>query len=188
MRRAIACAKTALGLAWPNPAVGCVIVKDGAVIAEAATAPGGRPHAEEIALAAAGAQAAGAEAFVTLEPCAERSNGTDSCSARLAAAGVRRVVFACANPHALSAGGGPERMAKAGIMVEGGLLAEEAAWLYRGFWRRLETGLPLVEAAAGPDGFDGLFEPAPGESLDEALRRYGRAGYGLLWTPLQRSR
>jgi diaminohydroxyphosphoribosylaminopyrimidine deaminase/5-amino-6-(5-phosphoribosylamino)uracil reductase len=132
MRRAIALARGRLGRTGENPAVGCVIVKDGEVVAEAATAEGGRPHAEEQALAAAGEMARGAVAYVTLEPCAERSNGTASCSARLVAAGVSRVVYACDHPHHLSAGGGPERLREAGIEVEAGFLAEEAGELYGG--------------------------------------------------------
>jgi diaminohydroxyphosphoribosylaminopyrimidine deaminase/5-amino-6-(5-phosphoribosylamino)uracil reductase len=110
--------------------VGCVLVKDGAVIAEAATAEGGRPHAEEQALAAAGEAARGATAFVTLEPCGERSNATASCSERLARAGVIRVVYACEHGHDLSAGRGPARLRAAGVKVEAGLLGEEASALY----------------------------------------------------------
>ena len=130
MRRAIALAKARLGRTGENPSVGCVIVRDGVVVAEAATAESGRPHAEEQALAAAGEQARGATAFVTMEPCGERSNGTASCSERLAAAGVARVVFACDNPHALSASRGPARLRDAGVALERGLLREEAAFLY----------------------------------------------------------
>jgi pyrimidine deaminase RibD-like protein len=132
MRRAIALAAARLGLTGENPAVGCVLVKDGVVIAEAATAESGRPHAEEQALAAAGEAARGAEAFVTMEPCAERSNGTAPCSERLVAAGVARVVYACDNAHGLSAGGGPARMRAAGMAVEAGFLSDEAAVLYAG--------------------------------------------------------
>jgi diaminohydroxyphosphoribosylaminopyrimidine deaminase/5-amino-6-(5-phosphoribosylamino)uracil reductase len=130
MRRAIALAKARLGQTGDNPAVGCVIVLDGVVIAAAATAEGGRPHAEEQALASAGARARGATAFVTMEPCGERSNGTPSCAERLAAAGVARIVFACDNPHALSAGRGPARLRDAGLTPERGLLRGEAAFLY----------------------------------------------------------
>ena len=86
MRRAIEVAKGNLGLTAPNPVVGCVIVRDGRILAEAATATGGRPHAEEQALQ--GIDAAGATAYVTLEPCGERSSGVASCSQRLVAAGV----------------------------------------------------------------------------------------------------
>jgi len=130
MRRAITLAKSRLGHTGENPSVGCVIVLDGVVIAEAATAEGGRPHAEEQALAAAGALAKGATAFVTMEPCGERSNGSASCAERLAAAGVVRVVFACDNPHALSGGRGPARLRDAGLTPERGLLRDEAAFLY----------------------------------------------------------
>jgi pyrimidine deaminase RibD-like protein len=130
MRRAIELAGARLGRTGENPSVGCVIVKDDVAIAEAATAEGGRPHAEEQALAAAGERARGAEAFVTMEPCGERSNGSASCSERLAAAGVSRVVFACDNSHGLSAGRGPARLRAAGITLEGGLLQSEAAFLY----------------------------------------------------------
>ena len=100
------------------------------MIAEAATAETGRPHAEEQALAAAGARARGATAFVTLEPCGERSNGTASCAERLIAAGVARVVFACGNSHGLSAGRGPARLRDAGVALEAGFLRDEAAFLY----------------------------------------------------------
>jgi pyrimidine deaminase RibD-like protein len=130
MRRAIALARARLGHTGENPAVGCVIVADGAVVAEAATAEGGRPHAEEQALAAAGERARGATVYVTLEPCAERSNHTASCSERLVEAGVARVAFACENPHVLSAGRGPARLRDAGLIVECGLLRDEAARLY----------------------------------------------------------
>ena len=130
MRRAIVVAEGQLGRTAPNPSVGCVIVKDGRVIAV-----GGRPHAEEQALAMIGPQARGAVVYVTLEPCGHRSAGGLSCSERLAAAGVARVVFACDNPDALSCGVGPERMRAAGVPVEAGLLAQEtAARLYA--WAR----------------------------------------------------
>src|SRR5579864_4357796 len=86
MRRAIALASSRLGRTGDNPAVGCVLVREGAVVAEAATAPGGRPHAEEQAVLAAGAAASGATAYVTLEPCGARSSGVPSCAELLAAA------------------------------------------------------------------------------------------------------
>lgn len=124
MRRAIAVALLNLGKTAPNPVVGCVIVRDGQVIAEAATAPGGRPHAEEQALASIDAR--GATAYVTLEPCGARSSGTASCAQRLVAAGVSRVVYACEDPSPLASGQGSERLAAAGIVVECGLLSQEA--------------------------------------------------------------
>lgn len=183
MRRAIALGRLALGRTWPNPPVGCVIARGEEIIAEAATAQGGRPHAEEQALAAAGGETRGATAFVTLEPCARRSTGSASCTELLIAARVARVVAACrdASPHA--AGKGLERLRDAGVRVEVGLLAEEAEFLSAGFLHRLATGCPLVESAEGPDGFDAAFEPAAGEALEAALKRHGAQGYTRLWTP-----
>jgi diaminohydroxyphosphoribosylaminopyrimidine deaminase/5-amino-6-(5-phosphoribosylamino)uracil reductase len=177
-----------LGRTWPNPVVGCVIARigdDGAdeVLAETATAPGGRPHAEEQALDLAGARAQGATVYVSLEPCGERSSGAASCSERLAEAGVARVVIAADNPDARSAGRGVERLRHAGEPVETGVLADEAEPLYRAFRHRLTTGLPLVEAAASGEGFDAAFEILPGESPVAALERHGRAGYTRLWAP-----
>jgi len=130
MRRAIELARARLGRTGENPSVGCVVVQGGVVIAEGATAEGGRPHAEEQALAVAGERARGAEVFVTMEPCGERSSGAASCSERLAAAGVNRVAFACDNSHGLSAGRGPARLQDAGVALEGGFLQREAAFLY----------------------------------------------------------
>lgn len=130
MRRAIALARTNLGNTGTNPAVGCVIVAGGLVVGEGATQAGGRPHAEEQALDQAGAAAAGASAYVTLEPCGERSNGTASCSLRLAQAGVSRVVIACRDPSTFAAGRGVARLRAAGVTVELGLLEGEALGLY----------------------------------------------------------
>lgn len=183
MRRAVAAGRTALGRAWPNPAVGCVIARGEELIAEAATAQGGRPHAEEQALALAGERARGAAAFVTLEPCASRSNGGASCTDLLIQARVARVVFACEDRSPHASGGGLERLKDAGMQVEIGLLCEEAEVLSAGFLHRLRTGRPLVEAADDEAGYDGRFEPGSGESLEAALRRYGEAGFTRLWTP-----
>jgi len=125
MRRAIAVALPNLGLTAPNPVVGCVIVRDGQILAEAATAPGGRPHAEEQALETIDAR--GATAYVTLEPCGARSAGTAPCSQRLVTAGVARVVYACEDPSPLASGQGYERLVAAGVIVTRGLLAAEAS-------------------------------------------------------------
>ncbi|WP_372783918.1 bifunctional diaminohydroxyphosphoribosylaminopyrimidine deaminase/5-amino-6-(5-phosphoribosylamino)uracil reductase RibD [Phenylobacterium sp.] len=130
MRRAIALARANLGLTGDNPSVGCVIVRDGMAIGEAATAPGGRPHAEEQALDQAGEAARGAAAYVTLEPCGERSAGHASCGERLASAGVARVFAACADPSAFASGRGVERLRAAGVHYNLGLLQAEAAPLY----------------------------------------------------------
>jgi adhesin HecA-like repeat protein len=130
MRRAIALARNRLGRTADNPAVGCVIVRDGVVIAEGVTGEGGRPHGEEVALAAAGHGARGATAFVTLEPCAKRSAGGLSCSERLVAAGVTRVVIACVDLSVFAAGQGAQRLRDAGIDVDQGLIEAEASGLY----------------------------------------------------------
>jgi diaminohydroxyphosphoribosylaminopyrimidine deaminase/5-amino-6-(5-phosphoribosylamino)uracil reductase len=130
MRRAIALARTHVGRTGDNPSVGCVIVRDGRVIGEAVTGLGGRPHAEEQALAMAGEGARGATAYVTLEPCGQRSSGAASCSERLAGAGVARVVVAAADASVLAAGRGPTRLRDAGVELELGFLHAEAEPLY----------------------------------------------------------
>ena len=136
MRRAIALARPHLGRTGDNPSVGCVLVKDGEVVGEGATGLGGRPPAEELALAQAGDLARGAAAFVTLEPCAQRSSGALSCSALLVEAGVARVVVASEDASAFAAGHGAARLRAAGIAVEQGVLADEAAALYVGYTPR----------------------------------------------------
>jgi len=133
MRRAIALARAQVGRTGDNPAVGCVIVADGTVVGEGATQDGGRPHAEEMALVQAGDRARGAVAYVTLEPCGKRSAGAASCSELLALAGAARVVVACEDPSAFAAGQGAERLRAKGVVVELGLLADEAAALYAGY-------------------------------------------------------
>lgn len=133
MRRAIALAQVNLGRTGDNPSVGCVLVNGGEVVGEGATGEGGRPHAEEVALQQAGSRARGATAFVTLEPCAERSTGQSSCSERLVAAGAARVVIACEDPSVLAAGRGVRRMREAGVACEIGLMQVEAYALYHGY-------------------------------------------------------
>jgi diaminohydroxyphosphoribosylaminopyrimidine deaminase/5-amino-6-(5-phosphoribosylamino)uracil reductase len=133
MRRAIALARSHLGRTGDNPSVGCVIVKDGAVVGEGVTGEGGRPHGEEAALAAAGEAARGATAYVTLEPCGQRSSGGLSCSERLVAAGVARVVVACADASVFAGGRGVQRLRGASVETDLGLLEAEAAPLYAGY-------------------------------------------------------
>lgn len=182
MAQAIALATGRMGETWPNPAVGCVLVKDGRVIAQAATAPGGRPHAEEQAVPAAGAEVTGATAYVTLEPCGARSSGRKSCAHFLAEAGVARVVIASLDPSPFAAGRGTERLRAAGLNVETGLMAEEAGVLCEGFLHRLETGRPLVRVSRDGVGFDGRFAASPKADLVTELKRLGEAGYTRLWT------
>jgi pyrimidine deaminase RibD-like protein len=126
MQRALALAAPGVGRTGANPSVGCVIVKDGVVVGEGATADGGRPHAEELALKQAGASALGATVYVTLEPCAKRSTGAASCSDLLTQHGITRVVIAAGDPHPFAAGVGVERLRAAGVLVELGLMADEA--------------------------------------------------------------
>ena len=133
MRRAIELARGHVGLTGDNPSVGCVVARDGIVLGEGVTGEGGRPHAEEQALDAAGAAARGATAYVTLEPCAQRSAGGVSCSLRLVEAGVARVVVACADRSRFADGAGTLRLRAAGIAVDLGLLREEADPLYAGY-------------------------------------------------------
>lgn len=130
MRRAIALARANVGLTADNPSVGCVIVREGAIVGEGATAPGGRPHAEEQALDQAGDAALGAVAYVTLEPCGERSAGHAACGERLASAGVVKVFAACADASPFAAGRGVERLRAAGVEYDLGLLNREAEPLY----------------------------------------------------------
>ena len=133
MRRAIALAQGQIGRTGDNPAVGCVIVRDGRVVGEGVTGDGGRPHGEEAALAAAGTAACGATAYVTLEPCAQRSSGAPSCSERLAAAGIVRVLVARGDPSVFAAGRGAEYLHAHGVEVAHGLLNQDAAQLYSNY-------------------------------------------------------
>ncbi|WP_448203460.1 bifunctional diaminohydroxyphosphoribosylaminopyrimidine deaminase/5-amino-6-(5-phosphoribosylamino)uracil reductase RibD [Azospirillum sp. sgz302134] len=153
MRAALALAARGLGNTWPNPAVGCVIVRDGVVVGRGWTQPGGRPHAETEALARAGALARGATAYVTLEPCNHHGK-TPPCSEALVAAGVKRVVVACGDPDPRVAGGGLERLRAAGVEVVTGLCEEEAWALNEGFFRRIQDQRPLytLKAATTLDG------------------------------------
>lgn len=182
MRRAIDLARAHMGRTWPNPSVACVIVEDGKVVAEAATADGGRPHAEEQAVPAAGDRARGSTAYVTLEPCGARSSGRRSCAHFLVEAGVARVVVACVDPSPFASGRGVERLRQAGLEVETGLLSDEAAVLYEGYLHRLETGRPMVRLSSDGDGFDARFAASAKADLTTELKRLGEAGYTRLWT------
>lgn len=182
MQRAIDLALDRMGETWPNPAVACVIVKDGKILSEAATAPGGRPHAEEQAVPAAGPEVAGSTAYVTLEPCGARSSGRQSCAQFLAEAGVARVVIACLDPSPFASGRGTERLRQSGLTVETGLLGDQAKALCEGFLHRLETGRPMVRVSDTAKGFDGRFAASPRADLVTELKRLGEAGYTRLWT------
>lgn len=152
MRRALELAERGRGTASPNPLVGCVLVREGEVVGEGWHARAGGPHAEVAALAAAGAAAAGAVAYVTLEPC-DHTGRTPPCSRALLEAGVAEVVTALADPHPV-AGGGAARLRAAGVAVTVGLLAGVAAEQNRVFLHGLATGRPWVvlKAAVSLDG------------------------------------
>jgi diaminohydroxyphosphoribosylaminopyrimidine deaminase/5-amino-6-(5-phosphoribosylamino)uracil reductase len=162
MRGALGLARRGLGNVWPNPAVGCVIVKDGRVVGRGWTQPGGRPHAETEALARAGAAANGATAYVSLEPCAHHGK-TPPCAEALVAAGLARVVVAMQDPDARVAGAGIARLRQAGIAVETGICEAEAAELNAGFLKRVTAGRPLVTLKLATS-LDGRIATASGES------------------------
>src|SRR5579875_3809054 len=147
MRAAIALAQRGLGDVWPNPSVGCVIGRDGRVIARARTAPGGRPHAETQALVAAGEAARGACAYVSLEPCCHYGR-TPPCTEALIAAGVGRVVIGAPDPDPRVSGGGIAALRAAGIA---------------GFAIRMRAGRPLVTLKLAST-IDGRIATAGGES------------------------
>ena len=162
MRAALRLARRGLGNVWPNPAVGCVIVREGRVVGRGWTQPGGRPHAEAEALARAGAVAAGATAYVTLEPCAHHGK-TPPCAEALAAAGLATVVVALEDPDPRVAGRGIARLREAGIAVETGVCEAEAAELNAGFFQRIKSGRPLVTLKLATS-LDGRIATAAGES------------------------
>lgn len=144
MEAAIALAERGRGRTAPNPNVGCLIVKDGRVVGEGATADGGRPHAEAVALRQAGKDAAGSIVYVTLEPCAHVSPRGPACADLLADAGPARVVIAVGDPDPRTNGLGMARLRAAGIEVETGLLAGAASRSLAGFLSRIRLGRPYV--------------------------------------------
>ncbi|MFV0359920.1 bifunctional diaminohydroxyphosphoribosylaminopyrimidine deaminase/5-amino-6-(5-phosphoribosylamino)uracil reductase RibD [Tropicimonas sp.] len=162
MRLALALGARGLGNVWPNPAVGCVIVRAGCIVGRGWTQPGGRPHAEAVALAQAGEAARGATAYVTLEPCAHHGK-TPPCATSLVAAGVERVVVATGDPDPRVAGAGLALLRAAGITVETGVLEARARRANEGFLRRVIEGRPLVTLKLAAS-LDGRIATATGES------------------------
>ncbi len=176
MRAALALARRGLGETWPNPSVGCLIVREGAVLARGRTAAGGRPHAERAALAAlagAGGSAQGATIYVTLEPCAHHGR-TPPCAEALVEAAPARVVAALGDPDPRVAGRGFAILRAAGIAVTEGVEAEAAARLNAGFLTRLREGRPFLTLKLAAS-LDGRIALASGESRwitgPEARRR-----------------
>ena len=144
MAEAVRLGDGARGRSAPNPNVGCVIVADGEIVARGATAHGGRPHAEAIALRQAGAKANGANVYVTLEPCAHQSERGPACSDLLVAAKPARVVIALKDPDPRTAGMGIRRLRDAGIEVKLGVGRKAAADSLAGWLTRLKLGRPRV--------------------------------------------
>jgi diaminohydroxyphosphoribosylaminopyrimidine deaminase / 5-amino-6-(5-phosphoribosylamino)uracil reductase len=161
MREALGQAAAVVGRTSSNPAVGCVIVKQGRVIARAATAPTGRPHAEPQALAKAGKRAAGATAYVSFEPCSHFGK-TPPCADALIAAGIKRAVIGCLDPYPPVRGRGAAKLRRAGIAVDVGVLEEECRRLNEGFITRVTKRRPfvLLKMATSLDGR--IAAPRPG--------------------------
>lgn len=161
MARALRLAERGRYTTFPNPRVGCVVLRDGAVVGEGFHERAGEPHAEVHALQAAG-ETRGTELFVTLEPCSHQGR-TPPCADALIAAGVRKVWVAMQDPNPLVAGRGIEKLRAAGIEVEVGLLEAQAQALNRGFVSRMRRGRPwlTLKLAASLDGRTAM---ASGES------------------------
>jgi diaminohydroxyphosphoribosylaminopyrimidine deaminase/5-amino-6-(5-phosphoribosylamino)uracil reductase len=163
MAQAVALGESSRGRTAPNPNVGCVIVHQGVKVGEGATRPGGRPHAEAVALAAAGDKARGATVYVTLEPCAHDSQRGPACANLLVEAGVARVVAALGDPDPRTDGKGFALLRAAGIDVEIGIGAEAARASLAGFLSRLRLGRPYVTLKLAMS-IDGRIAMASGES------------------------
>jgi diaminohydroxyphosphoribosylaminopyrimidine deaminase/5-amino-6-(5-phosphoribosylamino)uracil reductase len=153
MALALALGRRGLGRTWPNPAVGAIIVKDGAIVGRGWTQAGGRPHAEVEALQRAGEAARGATLYVTLEPCSHHGK-TPPCADAVIAAGIARVVSALEDPNPQVAGQGHARLRAAGIAVDVGLGADEARRDHAGHIRRMRDGRPhvMLKLAISADG------------------------------------
>lgn len=163
MAAAVALSRRGRPASAPNPNVGCLIVKQGRVIARGWTQAGGRPHAEAVALAAAGDAARGATAFVTLEPCAHASPRGPACSDLLIAAGVARVVIAAQDPDARTDGKGIARLQAAGVEVVFNMLPAEARAAMAPWWTRRADGRPFVTLKLATS-LDGCIARADGSS------------------------
>ena len=163
MAAALTLAERGRGRTAPNPNVGCVIVRQGRVIGRGWTQPGGRPHAEAMALEAAGEAARGATVYTTLEPCAHQSPRGPACSDLLTAAGVAEVVIALGDPDPRTDGKGAERLRAAGIAVTTGVMEAEARRSMAGFLTRRARGRPHVTLKLATS-LDGCIAKADGES------------------------
>ncbi len=167
MAHAIQLARRGWYTTMPNPRVGCVLVKDGAVCAEGWHEKAGQEHAEAMALRKAGAAAKGATAYITLEPCNHHGR-TAPCSKALIAAGVCEVFVAMQDPNPLVAGSGSATLQEAGIGVHPGLLGQEALALNPGYIKRMRNGRPRVTCKLAMS-LDGKVAALPNATLDEVV-------------------
>ncbi|MBT0958811.1 bifunctional diaminohydroxyphosphoribosylaminopyrimidine deaminase/5-amino-6-(5-phosphoribosylamino)uracil reductase RibD [Alphaproteobacteria bacterium KMM 3653] len=162
MALALSLGRRGQGQVAPNPAVGCVITSGGRIVGRGWTQPGGRPHAEVMALAQAGAAARGGTAYVTLEPCAHHGQ-TPPCANALTKAGIAHVVSAMEDPDPRVAGRGHDMLREAGVAVEVGLMAAQAARDNAGFFLRVQSGRPWITLKLAAT-LDGRIATASGES------------------------
>jgi diaminohydroxyphosphoribosylaminopyrimidine deaminase / 5-amino-6-(5-phosphoribosylamino)uracil reductase len=171
MQLALALGRRGQGRTWPNPAVGAVVVKDGVIVGRGWTQPGGRPHAEPEALARAGEAARGATLYVTLEPCSHVGK-SPPCADAIIAAGIARVVSAIEDPNPEVAGQGHARLRAAGITVDIGLGATEAAHDHAGHFRRIRDKRPhvILKLAVSSDDKIGASGHKPVAISGEAAR------------------
>lgn len=171
MQLALTLGRRGLGRTAPNPAVGAVIVKDGIIVGRGWTQPGGRPHAEPEALAQAGEAARGATLYVTLEPCSHVGK-SPPCADAIIAAGIARVVSAIEDPNPQVAGQGHAKLRAAGIVVDVGMCADDAARDHAGHFRRVRDGRPhvILKLAVSPDDKIGAAGGKPVAITGEAAR------------------
>jgi len=162
MGAALNLARRGLGNTWPNPAVGCVIVKNNKVVGRGWTKPGGRPHAETEALKNAGYEALGSTAYVTLEPC-NHFGKTPPCTEALICAGVRKVVIASLDPDKRVSGSGLKRLEDAGIVVDLGMARSEANKINQGYFLRVKNSRPFITLKIATT-LDGKIATRNGES------------------------
>jgi diaminohydroxyphosphoribosylaminopyrimidine deaminase/5-amino-6-(5-phosphoribosylamino)uracil reductase len=173
MQLALTLGRRGQGRTWSNPAVGAVVVKDGVIVGRGWTQPGGRPHAEPVALARAGEAARGATLYATLEPCSHVGK-SPPCADAIIAAGIARVVSAIEDPNPEVAGQGHAKLRAAGIKVDIGLGATEAARDHAGHFRRVRDKRPhvILKLAVSSDGKIGTAGRKPVAITGEAAKAW----------------
>ena len=177
MRLALSLARRGLGNVWPNPAVGCVIVSKGQIVGRGWTMPGGRPHAEVVALKQAGGLARGGEVYVTLEPCCHEGK-TGPCAEALVSAGIKKIYISTLDPDPRVNGKGVLFLKKNKISISVGLLEKEAIRLNLGFFLKISKGRPLVtmKTASTLDG-----KIALGNGLSKWITNESARGFSHLF-------